>query len=215
MSAQRRAAKTRRAGHRALAAAAEWRVLSLLLERPRAGWHEEITALRGEVHRVRLQTAAEAVLTASEGEYLRLVGPGGAVSAREVAYCGQQDPGWVLSDVASFYRAFAFQPRAEDPIDHIAVEVGFVAYLFLKEAFAQADGDRERAALTAQARRRFLETHLAPLATSFAARVAAAGRCYLRPAARLLAARVPKTQPAPIGREPEAIGGCGSCPLPT
>ncbi len=215
MSARRRGAKGGMSTHRALAAAAEWRLLSLLLERPRPDCHREIAALRDEVRGVLLQAAANSVLSASEGEYLRLVGPGGAVSAREVAYCGHQDPGWVLSDVASFYQAFAFQPRAEDPMDHIAVEVGFVAYLFLKQAFAQAAGDREAAAVSAEARQRFIQTHLAPLATSVAARLAAVSRSYLLAVARLVAARVPKTLPAPVLREPEALGGCGSCSLPT
>lgn len=215
MSAQARGATGGMTRRRALAAAAEWRFLSLLLERPRPDSHREITALRGEVRGVRLQTAADAVLSASEGEYLRLVGPGGAVSPREVAYCGHQDPGWVLSDVASFYQAFAFQPKAEDPIDHIAVEIGFVAYLLLKQAFAQAAGDREAAAVSAEARQRFIQTHLAQLAATFAARLAALGRPYLLAAARVVAARVRKTIPAPILHEPAALGGCGSCTLPT
>lgn len=214
MTPRRQAEGTRRrssAPGRLMRRAAEWRLLSLLLERPRAGWREEVRALQSEVRSVRLRAAAQAALQATEGEYLGMVGPGGAVSVREVAYCGHEDPGHVLAELAAFYEAFAFRPRAEDPTDHVAVEVGFVGYLLLKEAFARAAGDRSGAEASADARQQFIGRHLARLAGALAQRLAAAGASYLLAPARLLAARVPNVAPAPGLGDPGTALTCGGC----
>jgi len=174
-----------------IAEAAEWRLIGLLLERPRSGWHEEVAALVREVHDVALPEAAAAARDAAEGKYLRLLGPGGVVSPREVTYQPFADPGHVLAELATVYDAFAFRPRVEEPIDHVAVEVAFVGYLLLKEAFVDACGDEAAAAVTAAARSTFVEAHLAALAVPFAQRLQAVGPSYLLPIAQLLAARVP------------------------
>ena len=173
-----------------IAEAAEWRLIALLLERPRAGWQMEVAALAREVRQRPLRDAAYAARGASEGEYLHLIGPGGVVSPREVSYRSFEDPGRVLADLAATYAAFAFQPRAEESLDHLAVEAGFVGYLLLKEAFAVARGDREAATTTEAARSGFLEAHLTA-ARPFAERLAASGS-YLAAAARVLAERVPE-----------------------
>lgn len=191
--------KARNRGH--IAEAAAWRLIGLLLERPRSGWHQEIAALSHEVRDSALRAAAEAAREATEGEYLRLVGPGGAVSPREVSYRSFEDPGQILAELASIYNAFAFQPHAEEPIDHIAVEVGFVGYLTLKEAFAQAKGDTAAAKTTAAARRHFLENHLASFAAAFAPRLESTGPRYLAETGRLLVARVPAAQIREVGEE--------------
>ena len=193
-----------------IAEAARWRLLGLLLERPRAGWRDEIDALAREVGAPELRAAAEAARAATEGAYLRLLGPGGAVSPREVAYRGLQDPGWGMSDVMRFYEAFAYRPRAEDPPDHVAVEVGFVGYLHLKEGLARASGDDRAAETTRAAREEFLARHLAPVAGAFARRLAAGGS-YLATVAALLAACVPPSAEQPAAADPD-LGGCGSCP---
>lgn len=196
-----------------LAQAAEWRMLGLLLERPRDGWFQEVARLAAEVKNPELRRAAASALRhATEGDYLALIGPGGGVSPREVSYLPFEDPGHLLAKISGFYSAFAYQPNAEDPIDHLAVEVGFVAYLFLKEAFARADGQVAAARTTADARCRFLDDHLASAAAGFANRLAVAGPSYLLEVAELLAARVPgKTAPAVA---PEALedlcSGCGA-----
>jgi nitrate reductase assembly molybdenum cofactor insertion protein NarJ len=195
-----------------ITAAAEWRLISLLLQRPHPGWLREVKALAREVRDARMRAAVAAARDASEGEYLRLVGPGGAVSPREVTFQPFQDPGHLLAQLATAYSAFAFHPRAEDPIDHVAIEADFVGYLFLKEAFAAARGDAEAAATTAAARSGFIEAHLAALATTFAQRLAGAGPSYLLPAAELLAARMPARQPLQL---PSSAGAtldvCAAC----
>ena len=196
-----------------VAAAAEWRLIGLLLERPRPGWREEIEALAGESGDDALRRAAASAGAANEGTYLHLVGPGGLVSPREVSYRPMEDPGWVLADLRRFYDAFAFHPRAEDPIDHIAVETSFVGYLFLKEAFARAGGDDVAAETTAAARRDFLEAHLGSIAHPFAERLEALARsCPLSECARLLAARAPVRQAVALASATaDAASPCGSC----
>lgn len=196
----------------AIGEAARWRLGSLLLERPRAGWLEEVTALAREVGDAGLREAAGAAVDATEGDYLALVGPGGAVPVREVAYRPMRDPGWVMSDLGRFYDAFAFHPRAEDPVDHLAVETGFVGYLWLKEALARSAGDDEAAATTAEARETFVREHLAGVAQAFARALVGAGDVsHLGAAAVTLAALVPDAPLAAVlpgdARE-DACAGC-------
>jgi hypothetical protein len=187
-----------------------------LLARPCPGSSEEIEALAREVQEPALRAAAAAAHAASEGAYLRLVGPGGAVSPREVTYRPFEDPGWVLADLKHYYDAFAFRPRAEDPIDHVAVEADFVGYRLLKEAFARARGDAEGALVASEARGRFLASHLAAIAEPFAERLTAAGPTHLAAAARVLAGRVPaparpQASLADQPESPESSEGCCSC----
>ncbi len=195
-----------------VAEAAEWRLLALLLERPRAGWHEEVAALGREVPDLALAIAAQTAQEAGEGDYHRALGPGGAVSPREVTYRSYEDPGQLLAELATVYAMWAFQPRAEEPIDHIAVEVGFVGYLLLKEAFAGARHDAQAAATVAAARRAFIATHLAATARAFADRVEGVGPAYLVQATHALAAKVPAPAAAPSRRTPlpQACDACGT-----
>jgi hypothetical protein len=195
-----------------IAEAAEWRLIGALLERPRAGWHQEIAALAGEVRDSALREAAAMARDASEGDYLSLLGPGGVVSPREVTYQPFADPGRVLAELAMVYDAFAFRPRVEEPLDHVAVEVAFVGYLVLKEAYAAARGERATAAITAAARGAFIEAHLAASAATFAERLEEVGPSYLLPTARLLAARLPPRPPVRLpAASPEIPDVCGAC----
>jgi len=173
----------------ALADAAAWRFLALLMERPRAGWIEEIRALSREVPDGELRAAAEEAERATEGEYLKIIGPGGRVSPREVSYCGRRDPAAVLADLSAFHRAFSWTPRAEDPMDHVSVEAGFAGYLRLKEAYAIARGSLAEAATAAEAMDLFVESHLRNLAGPMARRLETGGASWLSRAARALVAR--------------------------
>jgi nitrate reductase assembly molybdenum cofactor insertion protein NarJ len=143
-----------------LAHAASWRLASLLLERPRPGWRDEIEKLSCEVADQELSTVAE-VTDETEGVYHWFFGPGGVVSPREVSYCGFEDPGHLMADLASFYDGFSFRPQREEPIDHISVETGFVGYLFLKEAYARTEGNQEAAKVAEQGRELFIKEHVA------------------------------------------------------
>ena len=170
--------------------AAEWRLLGLLLERPREGWRQEVEALRREVSDPEIGAAAEAARAdATEGRYLALFGPGGPVSPREVTYRGMEDPGRILGDVMAFCDAFAFQPQTEEAPDHLAVEAGFLGFLCLKEAYARVRGHDEEAEVAARASERFREVHLGTFAWPVAERLGTTDMGYQALAVTALARR--------------------------
>jgi len=181
-----------------LSEAATWRLLGLLLERPRDGWWRQVDELsRGGIGDPALTAAVDAAREeAAEGLYLALLGPGGVVSPREVSYRGMEDPGRILADLRAFYEAFAFNPRTEEAADHLSVEAGFLGYLRLKEAFARTRGEDEKAVIAADAASRFRTDHLAAYAQSFAERVEKTGVGYLTLAARSLARLAGPPEPA-------------------
>lgn len=188
-----------------------WRLLALLFERPRPGWREEIEALadccRDEALR---ETARTALGEATEGAFLAVLGPGGPVPAREAGYQTMRDTGRMLADARAFYDAFAYQPRTEEPPDHLSVEIGFVGYLALKEAYAVAEGRTEQAGTAAAARQDFLREHLSSISSSMVEKLAPAGVEYLSRAAALLGQRVPlPPDRAVAAADPfEACSGC-------
>jgi hypothetical protein len=196
----------------ALAEAARWRLLGLLLERPRSSWNAEVAGLVREVDDATLAAVSTRALAAREGEYLALLGPGGVASPREAGHCGFGDPGWVLSELARHYEAFGYFPRTEDPLDHVAVEVGFVAYLHMKEALALLCADEEAASVTRDARQGFLAGHLATIATPLAAALDGAPS-YLVEVVHALAARVPPGARREAADVDPLAGGCGACGL--
>ena len=153
-----------------LASAASWRLASLLLERPRPEWKIEIARLAAEVSDPRLAPCAADAAQATEECYHRLFGPAGAVSPREVSYCGFEDPGRLIAELSAFYHAFSFNPRREESIDHVSVQAGFVGYLFLKQAYAQMERDFTAAVITRDARERFAKEHVARCAQGMSER---------------------------------------------
>lgn len=197
-----------------LAASAEWRLLALLLSRPRPGWREELAALAPEAPDGQLRAAAADAAGATEGAYHALLGAGGQASPRAAAHAGFQDPGRILADLGGRYAAFGFAPGAEEPADHLAVECDFVAFLFLKEAYARARGQAEAAEVTREARARFLVEHLAIAGSRLAGKLPPDAPAYLVRAAGALAARLPEPPPAAPGCEPgpdcDPLGG--GCP---
>jgi hypothetical protein len=191
-----------------LSAAAEWRLLALLLSRPRAGWEGEVAALAGEAPED-LRAAAARVAGATEGAYHALLGPGGVASPREAAHAGFVDPGRILADLTERYEAFAFRPAAEEPADHLAVECDFVAYLFLKEAYALSRGAEEEVEVAREARARFVEGHVAVAGHGLARKLPPHAPEYLGRAAVALAARLPEVPAASEGPEVDPLeGGC-------
>lgn len=183
---------------RLLAEAHEWRVLGRLLERPHAGWREDVRRLAeglpsDDLRRIAIDAAA----SASEGRYLAAFGPSGVVSPREVAHCGMRDPGQLLAELEGCYRSFGYAPSTEDPVDHCAVEVGFMAYLRLKEAYARARSADDEAAITARLAARFADDHLRAMAQPVAARLSERAEPYLAFAAQTVAERVGPPVEAP------------------
>lgn len=174
----------------ALAEAAAWRLLALLLARPRPGRVEEIETLAQEVADRDLQELSRSAAEAREGVYLNLLGPGGPASPRECSYYPLRDPSMILADLRGFYTAFAFDGENEEPLDHISTELDFVSYLATKQAYAQVSEDEEACAITARGLDRFLEDHLREFAEQFTQRLALVGTSYLLPIARALHRRV-------------------------
>jgi nitrate reductase assembly molybdenum cofactor insertion protein NarJ len=191
--------------------ATEWRLLALLLSRPRAGWRDEVRTLARETSDALLRRGSAEAEAASEGAYHALLGPGGPASPREAAYLGFGDPGRLLADLAARYAAFGFAPRGEEPDDHVAVECDFVSYLFLKEVYALCAGSSGNADVAHDARARFLSEHTAVAGRGLAANLPAGAPPYLRAAAEALVARLPEvTLPQRATPEDEALA-CG-CP---
>lgn len=198
----------------AVAKAAEWRLIGLLLERPRPERRARILELAAEAGDGELRELAGRLAGLEEPDYVSLFGPGGPVSPREVAYRRVEDPGWIMADAAAFYEAFGYRPDAEDPVDHMAVLIGFVAYLGLKEAYALASGLDAEVAATARAR--FLASHVAPLASGLAAKLELVEAPDLRALALLLAARAgaPLQALPPDAPDDEGELSCGPCAAP-
>ena len=194
--------------------ACQWRLLSILLSRPTAETKNEARRLAAEKATPRLAAAAAAWAdNAAEGAYLQLLGPGGIVPAREVAYRPFADPGWLLADIARYHQAFGFSSAAEEPADHIAVLADFVSYLLFKEAYARECASEEAADVTREAKERFIEEHVAPVAARLAERLDACGATDWSRAALLLAEKAPPPS-APFAEPPgqeNDVPQCGAC----
>ncbi len=193
-----------------------WRLLGRLLERPHGDWREGVEALAEGPVADDARNAAALAAGATEGEYLDTFGPSGVVSPREAAHCGMGDPGHLLADLRARYGAFGFQPETEDTLDHVAVEVSFVAYLRLKEAYALTVGADERAAIAREAAAAFIADHLQEMGEPIARKLESTGDSSLARAARALATRVgsPKARAASkvVWLEEEDAMACGDAP---
>ena len=197
--------------HELLRDAARWRLLGRLFECPSEEWRRDIATLAREVDDGELRAAADAaVVTATEGQYHSVFGPGGPAPPREVSYHDTLELGSLMSELAGYYDAFGYHPATSEPPDHVAVEVGFVAYLRFKEAYAVAAGDAEHAATTAQAAERFRLDHLAMYAAPLASVLADSEIDYLVHASGLLASRAgdpPRRTRLPVIQNPVEDSG--------
>jgi nitrate reductase assembly molybdenum cofactor insertion protein NarJ len=184
--------------------AATWRLLGRLFECPDATWQGDIDALAREVSDEDLLAAVTAAAgVATEGQYHSIFGVGGPAPPREASYHETVELGSLMSELAVYYEVFGYRPQLAEPLDHVAVEAGFVAYMTLKQAYAEARGDQEQADAAARATSRFVADHLAMLATPLADILATSHLDYLARASRVLAGRVgpsPATRRLPMLR---------------
>jgi len=195
---------------RSMVEAARWRLLGLLFERPRRGWCEEIEALAREVGDARLIEAARQAAAVTEGAYLAVMGPGGTVSPREVAYRPMGDPGRILAGLRGIYEAFGYAPLVEDPPDHVAVQIGFVGFMKLKQAYAEVRDEAGAARLTAEAVAGFIDDHLAGFSGELARRLASGAPEHLVQTASILAELCPGA-PLPLVDAPSRESADCSC----
>jgi nitrate reductase assembly molybdenum cofactor insertion protein NarJ len=171
--------------------AAQWRLISLLLECPSEGWWEQMSLLSDEVEDEELKTAvASAREGASQGLYHSILGPGGPAPAREVSYRDWAEPGYLIAELVSYYDAFSYHPASAEAPDHVSVEAGFIGYLRFKQAYAIACQDAERGEVAAEAARNFIEEHLSTIAEPLAIALANSGVNYLALASNALLSRV-------------------------
>ena len=198
--------------------AAEWRLISLLFECPVGDWKTNVKNLADEITDPDLKKAAEFAETqAAEGLYHSIFGPGGPAPAREVTYRSWVQPGFLLSELAAFYAAFSFQPKTAEVPDHIAVETGFMAYLKLKQAFAEECGEQGKAEITARAAKTFKNEHLAKFTEQITNSLALSGIDYLALASAALFKRVGRDKDKKIrqilpvlGDEDDSFFECGT-----
>jgi TorA maturation chaperone TorD len=97
-------------------------------------------------------------------DYRRIFGhtPGGACPLYELSWlkAGDFAAEQELADIGGFYRAFGVALSARERMDHVAVELEFLAYLAHLEARAAEEGREEPREVARQAQRSFLRDHL-------------------------------------------------------
>ena len=173
-----------------LAEAAEWRLLELLFSCPSPRWRHLVADLGGEVEDPELRQAAEkAVEQATEGTFHSILGPGGPAPAREASYQHTVQLGYLMSELAAYYDAFAYQRDPGEPVDHVSVEAGFLGYLRLKQAFAHACGEDGAASVAREAADTFLREHLVFIAEPLSTALNQSGEPYLELAGQALLRR--------------------------
>ncbi|MBL8176158.1 MAG: molecular chaperone TorD family protein [Bryobacterales bacterium] len=183
--------------------AAEWRLIGLLFECPSPLWLNEVGLLAQEVDDpVLRQSALEAMTEASEGLYHSTFGPGGPAPPREASYQDTVQLGYLISELEAYYNAFAYRPACAEPADHVATESGFIAYLRLKQAYAETEGQTESATVAADAAARFVKEHLATIAEPLAASLAESGVAYLKDASAALLRRTGPRLKLPVLQDP-------------
>lgn len=148
-----------------LSEAAQWHLIGLLFEYPDDSWRCRLQALLPDLRQENLRAMGQAALSyATEGLHIALFGPAGSVPVREVTYQGGVQFGYLMAELSAYYEAFGYRPAIAEADDHLAVELGFVSYLRIKQALALASDDEDHAAVTAEAATSFLKDHLAMMA---------------------------------------------------
>lgn len=183
---------------------AEWRLLGLLFEYPAGEWRQQVAALAGEAADPLLREAASVALAeATAGAHHSILGPGGPAPAREASYHPGVQLGYLMAEISSVYESFGYRPASPEPPDHVAVEAGFIAYLKLKQVYAEASGRGDEASLCRQAVDYFTREHLSVIAAPLAERLEFAAPAWLALAGRALLERAGPPEAAPAFHLPE------------
>lgn len=179
---------------RALARAVVYRYLSEALRHPARGlgdgceWSAALPAALEECGAAELQATLEPCLARGadrarvESDYGRIIGhtPRAGVPPYESEWLGAAGDllqYHQMADVAAFYKAFglALDTGCDERGDHLAVELSFLQFLCVKEAWAAARGETELASVARDGLRAFLGEHVAPWAPAFCRRLASCG----------------------------------------
>lgn len=144
--------------------AAAMRLVALLFSAPTPESRNEVQALLAEVTDQVLKDAAQRWLdTMDSGRYFACVAPAGPISLRLISYLSRISPGDILAELESCYAAFGYAPSSPEPPDHLAVQADFVAFLFLKWAYAVARCESTTVGLLRKTCKRFSGEFLAPI----------------------------------------------------
>ncbi|MBI5502997.1 MAG: molecular chaperone TorD family protein [Deltaproteobacteria bacterium] len=175
-----------------LARASLYRFLSMAFQRPAPGLAAELNALSDlvpDAFRERTRRVVSLAAPDLEPTYHRTLGAGGTCRSCETDVLpAAGGKGQVLADIAGFYRAFLYDPsreQAESP-DHVAAELGFLAWLAFKEAYAAGRGADDEASVCHDAAGKFLADHLGAWAPVLAGCLAGAAVPFYRAAGELL-----------------------------
>ena len=99
-------------------------------------------------------------------EYMEIFDTSVTVSPYETEYLTEKisRKPFELSDISGFYQAFGFDVNEDavnkEPVDHIAVELEFMALLAFKEAYAEKHRQEENRRIVLEAKTKFLKDHL-------------------------------------------------------
>ena len=172
--------------------AACWRFASILFGSPTA---EALADLRSIVPTVPepCRAAAQHLSTVDLElwgyEYHRVLGPGG-LPASESSYdrAALAGRGPALAEIAGFYRAFSYRLDAsgQGVPDDISVELGFLAYLAFKAAYAIHEQLGDALDVTSQAYAEFLRLHVSFWMPAFLEPLASGDSDFYRDAATWL-----------------------------
>lgn len=132
----------------------------------------------------------------------------------------------LMADIAGFYRAHGL--RAGGPererVDHITVELEFMAFVAKKETLAIQKGSEEQAAICRDTAALFLKDHLGCWGPAFGRRASAvSASAWLRNVGQLVSAWIEYDLAAfgveplevveePLPQDPPDDGSCGPCP---
>jgi len=188
-----------------LARAADYRLLSVLLETPSDERQARLRALMAATPLPEgpdLTRVLAADDTAVAAEHFRVLGAAGPVSGAASDYIegGYADKGPILGDIGGFYRAFGFELTIREAPDHFANLLAFLSFLAVKQAWTDHHGDPEEAEVAREAESKLLERHVHPYLGRFAVRLAEhapEGGVYRDIAARVAALAGSATDPIP------------------
>ncbi len=163
-----------------------YKILSLGFSYPEEGnWQmmgEQITASQGLIDGELLSgiNAVEDCLKKNREEidlirsdYMGIFDMGRKISPYETEYIAEKvsRKPFELADVAGFYRAFGFavaeDRKHKESLDHIAIELEFMAVLTWKHAYAKSTDQEENLKIMDDARLAFFRDHLASWGFSY------------------------------------------------
>lgn len=102
-----------------------------------------------------------------QSEYLAIFDVGRKISPYQTEYTAEKvsRKSFELADISGFYSAFGLNLKEEmqykEALDHISIELEFMAILEWKEQFALENGLKEKADIVGNAKFKFLNDHLA------------------------------------------------------